>query len=93
VLAKKCQQLAHLVDFGVEQLQTICKRHLYNDIIVLFPIRNTLEFTKEFCKYLNLNVAMFVGFCQSGSNLHMMRIFKMSLKVSGSHYNSIYNNT
>lgn len=24
---------------------------------------------------------MFVGFCQSGSNLHMMRIFKMSAKI------------
>ena len=24
---------------------------------------------------------MFVGFCQSGSNLHMLRIFKMSAKI------------
>jgi hypothetical protein len=28
---------------------------------------------------------MFVGFCQSGSNLHMMRIFKMSADISVIH--------
>jgi hypothetical protein len=53
--------------FGGFRCGTTSPRHPYNDIIVLFPIRNTLEFTKEFCKYLNLNVAMFVGFCQKQS--------------------------